>query len=426
MFYGYKLAGALWVFYGLTLGMKAGAWGYFAPEIRKDLGLSATEIGLVAGVVLAGTAVFVPLAGQFISRYGCRRSMIVGQVLGAAGIAVTAFSTPLWQFVVGAILLAASTSFGGVVPIQTLITFWFERYRSRVMAVVFTATPIWGALSYPSYDALMNVLDWRGAMLCIVAIFPLGYLLIALFIKDRPEDVGARIDGAAAAAGSGTAPGASPVASVEARWTGKSALLSPAFAMITANVVVCTLPYLYFVTFGRSLVEAKGVATEVAVAALAGLTLATLIGRLCVSLADFVNPGVLTLVAMVSNVAGMVAITVSDAPWVIYGSVFLMGWSFGFSFLLAPILLADAFGRHVFATVESVRMGLVVGVNAAATPAFGYVIDASGSYLLPLEAIMAVHAVAIFALAAYLIRAGILSARRAAGGSNGQGPHGQA
>lgn len=421
MFYGYKVAGALWVFYGLTLGMKAGAWGYFAPEIRKDLGLSATEIGLVAGVVLAGTAVFVPLAGMFISRYGCRKSMILGQVLGAAGIAVTALSTPLWQFVAGAILLAASTSFGGVVPIQTLITYWFERYRSRVMAVVFTATPIWGALSYPSYDALMQVFDWRGATLCIIIIFPLGYLLIRFFIKDRPEDVGARIDGAgvsnAAAAGHSEA----RKAAIETQWTKKRALLSPTFALITANVVVCTLPYLYFVTFGRPLVEAKGVATDVAVAALAGLTLATLIGRLCASMADFVDAGVLMLAAMLSNVAGMLAITVSDAPWLIYGSVFLMGWSFGLSFLLAPILLADAFGRHVFATVESVRMGLVVGINAAATPLFGYLIDASGSYLVPLEAILVVHAIAILALGGYLIRAGLLLVRRAAGG-----PHGQA
>jgi MFS family permease len=420
MFYGYKVAGALWVFYGLTLGMKAGAWGYFAPEIRKDLGLSATEIGLVAGVVLAGTAVFVPLAGLFISRYGCRRSMVLGQVLGAAGIAVTAFSTPLWQFLVGAVLLAASTSFGGVVPIQTLITYWFERYRSRVMAVVFTATPIWGALSYPSYDALMQVFDWRGATLCIIVIFPLGYLLIQFFVKDRPEDVGARIDGAVAAPAGTTGPGEPRTAAVEAKWTRKSALMSPTFAMITANVVVCTLPYLYFVTFGRPLVEAKGVATDVAVAALAGLTLATLIGRLCASLADFIDAGLLTMAAMLSNVAGMVAITLSDSPSLIYSSVFLMGWSFGLSFLLAPILLANAFGRHVFATVESVRMGLVVGFNAAATPLFGYMIDASGSYLVPLEAIMVVHAAAILALAGYLIRAGILSARRAAGGSHGQ------
>ena len=106
MNFGFRLAAALWVYYGLTLGMKAGAWGFFAPEIRKDLGFTAADIGFVAGVVFGGTALFVPIAGFFIARYGTRKSMCLGLALGVFGILLTAAGTTLWHFVAGGILLA--------------------------------------------------------------------------------------------------------------------------------------------------------------------------------------------------------------------------------------------------------------------------------------------------------------------------------
>lgn len=403
MYYGFILAGALWVFYGLTLGMKVGAWGYFAPVISKDVGLSNTDIGLVASVVLAGTAAFTAIAGPFISRYGTRKSMFLGQVLGAIGITITAFATPLWQFVVGGIFLAASTSFGGVIPIQTLVTHWFQRYRSRAMAAVFTATPIWGAASYPIYQALMDGMDWRWAMFSLTAIFPLGALVIHFFIRNKPADMGLPIDGLAEQAQS-----AAVAAEEGTQWDSRSALLSLPFAAITGIVVCCTLPYLYFVTFGRFAIESLGVTADVAVAALAGLSFATLFGRLCIAAADLIRSRWLMLAALVANPTGLIMIGLVKTPAMIYGGVFLLGWSFGLSFLLAPILLVRAFGRKVFAVVEATRMAIVTGVNAALTSVYGIMIDATGSYLLPVLLVGILNLVAIVGFVGYLIRGGEL------------------
>ena len=418
MYYGFKLAVALWVFYGLTLGLKAGAWGFFAPEIIADLGLSAAEIGLVAGVVLGGTAVFMPIAGLYISRYGCKNSMVVGLVLGFLGILVTSISTPLYQFVIGAILLAASTSFAGIIPIQTLTTHWFHRYRSRMLALIFTATPIWGAVSYVWYEAMLGVMGWRGSMATLMVIFPLGWLITFFVVKNTPGEIGQTIDGLAAKsdaqpgdASSVNALAPEPEDELDHRWTTKSALRSPIFALITLSVVICTLPYLYFVTYGRLLLEAGGVSTDIAVAALASLTLATLVGRVSASLADFVDARLLVMAAMLSNLAGMTLITNTQTEMSVYISVFLMGASFGLSFLIAPILLARYFGKTVFATVEAVRVSVVVGLNAGLTPLFGYLVDLSGSYFLPLTIIQIVNGVSIAALLVHLIYDRVLKKR---------------
>lgn len=415
MYYGFKLAAVLWTYYGLTLGMKAGAWGFFAPEISAEVGLNATEIGLVAGIVFAGTALFTPIAGFYISKYGCKRSMIIGLVFGAAGLGLTSVSESFYQFAIGGVLLAASTSFSGVVPLQTLTTVWFERYRSRAMAIIFTATPIWGALAYPLYDYMLNYMTWRGAVGVLTLIFPIGLGFVLGYVKDSPSEIGQPVDGIAKedpkvpervgpskTTSSPTMPDGTP-------WTIKRALLSPLFAFITLSVVVCTLPYLFFITYGRLLLESVDVSTEIAVAALASLTLATLFGRLSASLADFFDARNLVLAALISNLFGMLIVVNSQAEVLVYLSVFLMGASFGLSFLIAPILLARYFGKTVFAAVEGVRMSIVVGLNAFLTPVFGYMIDLSGSYLLPFDVILSINGIALVGLLAQMVHSRMTS-----------------
>jgi len=403
LYYGFKLAAVLWVYYGLTLGMKVGAWGFFAPEISREVGFSATEIGLVAGIVLAGTAVFTPIAGLFISRYGCKKSMILGLALGAGGMLATSMGTNLLGFSFGAVLLAASTSFSGVVPLQTLTTLWFDKYRSRAMAVIFTGTPIWGALSYPLYGYMLTLGTWRMALVVLTLIFPLGLVLVLLFVKDSPAQIGEPVDGIEAKDSvhppeAISKPQKSTSEGDGAGWTVKTALLSPLFALITLSVVVCTLPYIFFVTYGRLLLESVNVSTGVAVAALAGLALATLAGRLSASLADFIDARLLVMGALISNVTGITAILMSQTDLLVYASVFLIGLSFGLAFIIAPILLARVFGTAVFAPIEGMRMSIVVGLNAGLTPVFGYLIEISGSYLLPLQIILSVNGIAVLGL----------------------------
>lgn len=412
MYYGFKLAGVLWAYYGLTLGMKAGAWGFFAPEISADVGLSATEIGLVAGIVFACTAIFTPIAGFHIGKYGCKRSMVVGLVLGAVGLALTSVSTSFYQFALGGALLAASTSFSGVVPLQTLTTVWFEVYRSRAMAIIFTATPIWGALAYPLYDYMLNFMTWRGAVGLLALIFPIGLVLVLGFVKNSPSEIGQPVDGIPEREREETQSIGEVVeisSDIESRWTVKKALFSPLFMFITLAVVVCTLPYLFFITYGRLLLESVNVSTEIAVAALASLTLASLAGRLSASLADFFDARYLVMVALLCNLAGMLIVINSQAELLVYLSVFLMGASFGLSFLIAPILLARYFGKTIFAAVESVRMSIVVGLNAILTPVFGYMIDVSGSYLLPFDVILAINAAAMIGLSVQIVHGRLTS-----------------
>ena len=425
-FYGIPLAIVLWTYYGLTLGLKAGYWGFFAPEITEDVQLSATDVGLVAGVMLGAAAIFMPMAGVLINRVGVRNSMFFGLSIGALGMLATAVGTHLSHFILGAFLIAASSSFSGVIPLQTLITHWFQLYRARAMAIVFTATPIWGGASYALYEFLLQFFSWRETIMGLIVIFPLGAILTFFFVKNRPADVGQFADGIP-----DSDPRKERVEKPEKSlsdsqsddgksWTFRTALLSAPFALITLATSVSMLPFLFFVTYGRLLLESVGIPTAVAVGAMMSLTFASLFGRLVASLADIVDARILTLGAICCNLLGVFLILGTKVPFLIYTAVFFFGVSFGLAFLLAPLLLARYFGSDLFSRVEGVRTAIVVGLNAGLTPLFGVLIDHYGTYLLALKIILAVNIISVLGLVVNLAWPFLLRLRR-----SGQLPRGR-
>jgi NNP family nitrate/nitrite transporter-like MFS transporter len=97
--------------------------GPLAPFLREDLGLSATEQGLLTAIPLLGGSLFRPIFGILGDRYGGRRAALVG-------MAVTL--VPLfagWQLArtaahfygVGLLLGVAGASFAVALPLATLL-----------------------------------------------------------------------------------------------------------------------------------------------------------------------------------------------------------------------------------------------------------------------------------------------------------------
>ena len=60
--------------------------GPLAPFLRDDLGLSATQQGLVTAIPLLGGSLFRPLLGTLGDRIGGRRAALIGMVLTIAAL----------------------------------------------------------------------------------------------------------------------------------------------------------------------------------------------------------------------------------------------------------------------------------------------------------------------------------------------------
>ena len=148
VFYGWYLVVVAWVLYGLQV---AGfySWGFYLPEMTKDLSLSRAGGGVVFGVATFCAGAAAPLVGMAITRFGLRAVMTAGFALSAIGYLATSRAQTLWQLLVlYGIFTAGTHAFATIVPTQTLASTWFVRYRARVLAVLMASGGIAAPLIY--------------------------------------------------------------------------------------------------------------------------------------------------------------------------------------------------------------------------------------------------------------------------------------
>jgi MFS family permease len=105
-------------------GFAFASWASRIPQVKAQLSLSAAELGFVLFAIAVGSVVGLPLSGPLIHRFGSRRVVTVGSVVGGCGLVGAAVGVEI-----------------GVAPV--------------VLALVFTGSAM------ASWDVAMNV---QGAL----------------------------------------------------------------------------------------------------------------------------------------------------------------------------------------------------------------------------------------------------------------------
>jgi len=184
-------AGVLGVLSGLVLvdALDGTAFGVLAPDIRRSLGLTLTQIGVIGA--LGGLVVFlaaIPL-GSLGDRY--RRVPIVGActLVFAAFAALTGAVQTVWQLVIARVVVGVGKANEGPVQGSLIADAYPIEGRNRVFAVVrgaqtlgFIVGPalVGGAAALVGGDA-----SWRWAF--VVVAVPAAALGVAAFFLSEPR-----------------------------------------------------------------------------------------------------------------------------------------------------------------------------------------------------------------------------------------------
>jgi sugar phosphate permease len=126
-----------------------------------------------------------------MERFGIRRTMISALSLLAAGVALTTLMQQSWQLVllwgvvvgVGAGIIA--NVLGAIVAAR-----WFTARRGLVIGLL-TGSAAGGQLIFlPSFAAITTAFGWRTMVLTAAGVALVVIPLVALLMRERPEDVG--------------------------------------------------------------------------------------------------------------------------------------------------------------------------------------------------------------------------------------------
>lgn len=410
MFYGWILVSTLWVMIVIANGGSAIAWGFYAKEVIEELGLTAADIGAVSGLAVVTYSFGSPIAGLLIVRFGCRIVMTFGCLMSAIGCTVIASSDGLWQFFAGfSVLLSGGGVLYSMLPSQTLITNWFNRYRARVLAVFSTSTAVGGFVWLRLHNEILQAFDWRagwwiaaGLQVCLAG-------LVFVFIRNTPEDTGETPDGVAPEPNTETEPSAQPNTAPVDRSPADSAAIwraikTPQFALLVLLSVAAVAPNSLVLVHGRLHLENLGLTLDQAVGVLSISALIGILGRLSSSICDFVSPIKVLLLAFGLEACGTAGLIFAETEMIGYVSVAAMGIGFGAGWQTIVILMGRFFGREIFSATQGARTAAAGVFNTMIPWAVGLSADLTGSYTLALT-VESASLITLVLLGAFLLRA---------------------
>jgi len=160
--------------------------GPLAPFLREDMGLTATQQGLVTAIPLLGGSLFRPLLGMLGDRIGGRRTGMIGMTLTLLTLAAgwQFASTPAHLYALGLMLGIAGASFAVALPLASR---WYPpQYQGLAMGIAGAGNS--GTLLATLFaPRLAERYGWASTL--GMAILPLlaVFLLFVLMARDSPK-----------------------------------------------------------------------------------------------------------------------------------------------------------------------------------------------------------------------------------------------
>jgi sugar phosphate permease len=348
-----------------------------------------TEFGWSRATVTSGNAfakvavgLLGFLAGWLIDRFGPRRLMITGILMG--GIALVGLSTvsTLWQFYLFYVFNALGYMCAGPLPNQVLTARWFTKSRGKAMGFAYLGIGVGGVL-VPQIAKWLNIeFGWHNALMLLGILMVIVAFPIAWIVKEKPGTVSINTIPEEAVA---------PLGKIVKGWPFYLLLIG---SMCSIGAVAGTSQNLKLF-FSLDLKYTQGHSANI----ISLVLLSSIIGRILMGwLADkFPKKYVMILIYVL--VAGAIPLLYfSSTPGVIYVFAFIFGMGLGGDYMIIPLMAAELFGIKIMGRV----MGLVLtadGLAEAFSPMLvGWLRDKTGNYANGFAALIILAVVGIIAV----------------------------
>ncbi|MGH7152438.1 MAG: MFS transporter, partial [Acetobacteraceae bacterium] len=187
---------ASWIAASVTLVILSISYG--APLIvvvglktmQEALGIDRSMLALAGAFVWVGTGLGGILMGRVADRIGIRSTAMIGAVMMAAGLALSA-TGHLWAIFIGHGVLIGLLGNGALYPpLVIYVSRWFDRRRGTAIALISSGQYIAGVVWPFFFERVMATAGWQDLMLGYAAIVLLVILPVALlFLRPPPEMV---------------------------------------------------------------------------------------------------------------------------------------------------------------------------------------------------------------------------------------------
>ena len=154
------------------------AFGVFQIPIADEFGWARTEFSLAIAIQNLFWGIGQPLFGAIAEKIGDRKAIVIGALLYAGGLVLSAFATTPFAMQSLEVLVGfgiAGTGFGVILAMVGRAT--SDEHRSMALAIATAAGSAGQVVGPPSAEALLQILPWHSVFLVYAAVI-LGALMV--------------------------------------------------------------------------------------------------------------------------------------------------------------------------------------------------------------------------------------------------------
>lgn len=356
--------------------------GVFMNPLHDEFGWTHGTVGLAMSVNMTLFGVTAPFAAALMDRFGVRRVLAAALALISAGSALSLLMTASWQLVVlWGVLVGVGTGAISMGFVATVSVRWFEQRRGLVTGVLTAASATGQLIFLPLVAAITTQHGWRWAALIVAAAALAVVPLVALFMRDRPQDVGLLPYGATTAEPETAPAGSSFRAAFDGLLIGARV---PAFWLLAGSFAICGATTNGLI--GTHFIPAAndhGMPTTLAAGLLATIGVLDVAGTVLSGwLTDRVNPKLLLVVYYLGRGLSLLLLPALLSPHANPGTwVFIIFYGLDWVATVPPtiVLCRNYFGARAPVVFGWVFAAHQLGAAVAAAGA-GWLRDAHGAY----------------------------------------------
>jgi len=350
-------------FYGLP---------FFYDFWLEDFGWSRATVtsGNAVGKVIL--ALFAFLTGWIVDRFGPRRVMLIGILLGGTALIGLSRMTSLWLFYLFYFINALAYMSGGPLPNQVLISRWFDRSRGKAMGIAYIGIGVGGMLVPLIANWLNQSFGWQNALMI------LGFGMIAIafpmiwFIKDNPES---RI------INSGLEKEKIPFHTILKKRNMYLLIIGSMLSIAAVSGTSQNLKLFFSFDLGYTQIQSAGIMSLVLAS--------SIIGRLLMGwLADKLPKKYVMILIFTLVSCSIPLLYAASTPGVIYLFAIIFGIALGGDYMIIPLMAAELFGVRILGRIMGIVISADVLGEALAPVLVGWLRDQSGSYTTGFSALI--------------------------------------
>ena len=164
-----------------------------APELTRDLGLTATHLGWAGGVFFLALLVMQIPVGLLFDRIGARRTVAGLSIVAVAGAVLLARAETPMAHIVGRLVVGVGCA-ASFMSAVFLVSRWFPPERlSTALSWVFSASNIGTLIAATPLAWAAATIGWRNGFLALGALTAVTAVLFYLLVRDAPPGAPAKV-----------------------------------------------------------------------------------------------------------------------------------------------------------------------------------------------------------------------------------------